>query len=193
MRDLYSSTMRGILAEESLDKAGRLKFHPEANYFSADISKKLHIDEIDEVYIQQSKNMLTVFVAITAFENVTREFIYNILYEKHADLWFENGVQNNIKTKAESRKSTEQKVRYHNNRGDDMMSYVDFADLPKIITSQDNWLLFEPYVSNMDWVKNIFSQLELSRNVIMHSGQIDDFDIARVGMNIRDWLRQINA
>lgn len=42
-------------------------------------------------------------------------------------------------------------------------------------------------------MRTIFEDIEKSRNVIMHSGVLDDFDIARVGMNIRDWLHQINV
>ena len=77
-----------------------------------------------------------------------------------------------------------------------MMSFLEFGDLPKIICSQNNWQFFEPYFSfngAPEWIKSIFSDLEKSRNVIMHSGILDDFDIARVGLNIRDWLHQINA
>ena len=91
------------------------------------------------------------------------------------------------------RKEKESKIRWHSNRGDDLLSYVDFGDLSKIMVSQDNWSLFEPYVYNQEWVKTIFADLEESRNVIMHSGILDEYDSSRVGMNIRDWLSQINA
>jgi hypothetical protein len=76
------------------------------------------------------------------------------------------------------------------------MSYIEFGHLSKIITSQDNWKLFEVYfgfTNSQEWVKTLFEDLEKSRNVIMHSGILDEYDIARVGMNIRDWLHQINA
>ena len=38
--DLYSFAFRGLLTEESLDKTGRLKYHPEAIYFSEEIAKQ---------------------------------------------------------------------------------------------------------------------------------------------------------
>lgn len=62
--------------------------------------------------------------------------------------------------------------------------------------SQENWQYFEPYFSfsgSQEWIRSIFGDIEKSRNVIMHSGILNDFDIARVGLNIRDWLHQINA
>ena len=110
--------------------------------------------------------------------------------------WWTKGVQNGIREKAESRKNTETKVKWHVNRGDMMMSYLEFGDLPKIICSQNNWPHFElffPFQNAQEWVKTTFDSIEKSRNVIMHSGVLDELDIVRVGMNIIDWLHQINA
>ena len=194
--DLYSFVFRGALAEESLDKEGRLKYSPEAIYFSEDIAKKLFLHEIDEKYVQQSKSMITVFTAITAFENATREFVYAILLDAYKTEWWGKGIQPNIKDKAEKRKENESKIKWHISRGDAMMSFLEFGDLPKIMCSQENWQYFEPYFSfsgSQEWIRSIFGDIEKSRNVIMHSGVLDDFDIARVGLNIRDWLHQINA
>ncbi len=194
--DLYSFTFRGLLVDEALDKAGRLQYSPEALYFSEEIAKKLFLSEIDEKYVQQSKSMITAFSAITAFENATREFVYSVLYDEYKNEWWTKGIQTSIREKAESRKETESKVKWHVNRGDAMMSYLEFGHLPKIMTSTDNWKLFEAYFgfpNAQEWIKTLFEDIEKSRNVIMHSGVLDEFDISRVGMNIRDWLHQINA
>lgn len=191
--DLYSFAFRGQLAEEALDKAGRKKYSNEEAFFSEELAKKLHFDEIDSKYVEQSKTMLTVFATITAFENATREFVYSVLFEKYKTEWWSKGVQKSIRDRAESRKEQEAKVKWHVSRGDAMMSYLDFGDLTKIMLSGDNWPQFESYVDSQDWVRAIFDDIEKSRNVIMHSGVLDEYDIARVGLNIRDWLRQINA
>lgn len=191
--DIYSYVFRGRLAEEALDKVGRQNYHPEAIYYSEDVAKKLSLHEIDEKYVQRSKSMITVFAAITAFENATRDYVYKVLVDAYKTDWWNKGIQGSIKIKAESRKEKESKIRWHVNRGDEMMSYLDFGDLAKTMTSSDNWNFFEPDVVSQEWVKNLFEDVETSRNVIMHSGILDDYDISRVGMNIRDWLRQINA
>ena len=192
--DLYSFVFRGQLAEEALDKAGRKKYSTEEDaFFSEELAKKLHFNEIDSKYVEQSKTMLTVFATITAFENATREFVYSVLIEKYRNDWWIKGVQKSIRDRAESRKNQEAKVKWHVSRGDAMMSYLDFGDLTKIMLSGDNWPFFETYVDSQDWVRAIFDDIEKSRNVIMHSGVLDEYDIARVGLNIRDWLRQINA
>ena len=193
--DLYSFVFRAHLAEESLQKERRIKTASDS-FFSYELSKILHFDEIDSKYLEQSKTMITVFSTITAFENASREFIYSVLKDQYGDNWWINGVQQKIRDKAEKRKESETKVKWHVNRGDMMMSYLDFGDLPSIICAPSNWLLFEPYFgfsNSQEWIKTIFESIEKSRNVIMHSGVLDDLDIARVGMNIVDWLHQINA
>ncbi len=191
--DLYSFVFRGILADEALDNAGRKQYSKEDLFFSEEVEKKLNFNEIDKKYLEQSKSMLTVFATITAFENATREFIYSVLLEKYGSDWWEKGVHKSIRDRAEPRKKAESSVKWHVSRGDAMMSYLDFGDLPKIITKAENWEVFEPSVGTQPWVNAIFTDIEKSRNVIMHSGILDDYDIIRVGMNIRDWLRQINA
>lgn len=194
--DLYSFAFRGQLAEEALNKAGHKRYSTEEAFFSEELAKKLHFDEIDPKYVEQSKTMLTVFATITAFENATREFVYMTLNDAYGDEWWTKGVQPGIRDKAQSRRDTETKVKWHVNRGDMMMSYLEFGDLPKIICSQNNWPHFEPYFGftySQEWVKTTFDAIEKSRNVIMHSGVLDELDIARVGMNIIDWLHQINA
>ncbi len=194
--DLYSFVFRGELAEAALDKAGRLRYSPEALYFSEEVANTLHLYSMDERFVQQSKSMITVFAAITAFENVTREFVYLTLLDAYKNEWWQNGIQRTIRENAEIRKASESSVKWHVNRGDAMMYYLDFKDLPKIITSSENWPHFEVYFAfpnSCEWVKSLFSDIEKSRNVIMHSGILDDHDISRVGMNIRDWLVQINA
>ncbi len=194
--DLYSFVFRGQLAEQALDKAGRKKYSTEEAFFSEELEKKLHYNEIDPKYVEQSKTMITVFATITAFENATREFVYTTLVGAYGADWWAKGVQTGIREKAQTRKDTETKVKWHVHRGDAMMSYLEFGDLPKIMCSQGNWPYFEPYFgfqNGQEWVKTIFESIGSSRNVIMHSGVLDDLDIIRVGMNIRDWLQQINA
>ena len=156
--DLYSFAFRGILAEEALDKAGHKKYTAEEAFFSESLAKELHFDEIDSKYVEQSKTMITVFATITAFENATREFVFSTLAGAYGDDWWAKGVQNGIREKAQSRKDSETKVKWHINRGDMMMSYLEFGDLPKIMCSQGNWPYFEPYFATVyKWniIKNL--------------------------------------
>jgi len=55
----------------------------------------------------------------------------------------------------------------------------------------DNWEYFEPHIISLEWAQQIIKTLERSRNVIMHSGDLSDQDLARIGTLIRDWVRQV--
>ena len=63
-----------------------------------------------------------------------------------------------------------------------MINYVDFADLANIMGQ--NYDLFEVHIVSLEWAKQIFTTLEKSRNVIMHSGELGERDIERIGMRI---------
>lgn len=80
------------------------------------------------------------------------------------------------------------KFRWHGARGTSEMNYCDFSDLSSIIVT--NWDVFENLLSNLEWAKAILNALEKSRNIVMHGGVLSKEDIERIGMNIRDWIRQ---
>lgn len=65
------------------------------------------------------------------------------------------------------------------------------ADLANIMGQ--NYDLFEVHIVSLEWAKQIFTTLEKSRNVIMHSGELGERDIERIGINIRDWISQVGA
>ena len=56
-----------------------------------------------------------------------------------------------------------------------------------------NWVLFEDYVQNQEWMKLVISTVERSRNVIMHSGDLGLQDVERIATSIKDWIRQVGA
>lgn len=93
--------------------------------------------------------------------------------------------------RAEKRKTDEDKIKWHTNRGMHPIYYTTMADLVNGI--RNNWEHFEPYVQSVDWVASVFDAVERSRNVIMHSGVLDQGDIERLGIFIRDWIKQVGA
>jgi hypothetical protein len=50
--------------------------------------------------------------------------------------------------------------------------------------------LFEDLLGNMEWVKAALNSLEKSRNTAMHGGSVAKEDVERIGINIREWIRQ---
>ena|ERR1700730_6042394 len=187
---LYEFAFRGILAEEALDKCGRL--HPNLVGALADgFAERLGIELLDEQFVASARQMAMVYTAVTAFENSVRKFISNVLLEKLGENWWETAASANMKKKVESRQKDEEKVRWHTQRGASQITYTDMSDLGNII--RNNWPHFEPHIPSAEWANAVFDIIERSRNVIMHSGYLGPEDVERVGINIRDWIKQVGT
>ena len=187
---LYEFAFRGFLAEEALDKAGRL--HPNvAGALDEEIAQRLAVDLLDEGFLTGARRMAVVYMAISAFENSVRKLITTILLEKVGENWWDQCVSAGIRKKVENRQKEEEKIKWHSQRGASSITYTDLGDLGNII--RNSWEHFEPHVPSIEWANGVLDTIERSRNVIMHSGYLDRVDIERVGMNIRDWVKQVGA
>ncbi len=135
--------------------------------------------------------MATVYTAIAAFEGMVRDLVQRVLIDETGADWWEQKVASGVRAKAKKRQDEEAQHRFHTQRGDDPISFIDFGDLLNIMRANEE--AFAPYWSGPEWARGIFDAVERSRNVIMHSGLLDAEDIERVGVNIRDWIRQVGA
>jgi hypothetical protein len=188
---LYSFVFKGLLTEEALDSAGRQHRHVFSEGWESETSIRLAIPFLDEELVKKSRKMAVVYTAICAFENSVRDFISRKLLEEKGENWWELCVKAEIRKKAEDRRNAEKDVRWLTPRGDSMIHYTDFGDLVAIMGKPENWVFFEVHIVSLDCAKQIINTLEKSRNVIMHSGELDPKDIERVGTYIRDWARQV--
>lgn len=187
---LYSFVFKGMLTKQALEKTDAKDYKSIAKIDEEEIFKILCIDELSDELVIRSKKMSYVFIAISALENSIREFVTQKLLEEKGPNWWEDCVSKKIRDKAESRKEEEDKIKWHTQRGDNFINYTEFGDLISIMRG-DNWEYFEPHVISIEWAQQIIKTLERSRNVIMHSGELSDQDLARIGTLIRDWTRQI--
>jgi hypothetical protein len=189
--EIYAFTFRGILADTALDSTQRRRRASLGGNEDLEIARRLPIDLLDEELIVRARKMATVYIAIAAFENTVREFVSKRLLEIEGADWWTKVVSEKIRTKADSRREEETKIRWHTPRGDEPINYTEFGDLASIIGQ--NWPNFENHLQSQDWVRQIISVLERSRNVIMHSGDLSMVDVERIATSIRDWVRQVGA
>ena len=187
MDNLYSFVYRGVLAEESLDKAGRQRRRHFGAAAAAQLQKALSFDLLDQDCLTRAQFMSTVYTAIHAFENMVRMLVAKAMAEHHGEGWWSK-VPDRIQKTVKIRMEEDAKFRWHGARGSSEMNYCDFGDLASIITT--NWSVFETLLANLEWVKAVLNTLEKSRNIVMHGGVLAKEDIERIGMNIRDWIRQ---
>ena len=185
--DLYSFVYRGVLTEEALDKVGRQRrSHLGAEDVRA-IQRTLSFDYLDPDRLVAAQRMALVYAALHAFENSVRDTISKAMAEKHGEAWWDK-VPEKIRRMAKSRMEEDAKFRWHGARGASAITYCDFGDMSSIIVT--NWDVFEDLLGNMEWAKAVLNALEKSRNIVMHGGALAKEDVERIGMNIRDWIRQ---
>ena len=188
---LYAFTFRGQLAEQAVLGTGLSTRAGMEDVNVGEFSKAVSIDLLDDDDVDTAREMAVVYVAITAFERAARRFVQRVLFEEFGDDWWARGVSEKIRKFAERRQAEEVKTRWHADRGGDPLDYTEMGQLPNII--QQNWELFEAHVPRLDWATALFGTVERSRNVIMHSGELSLEDAERVGINIRDWVRQVGT
>jgi len=187
MKELYPFVYRGLLTEESLDKAGRKTSYKFGSEESRLINEKLSLDMLDDEAIASAQRMARVYTAVHAFENTVRDFVRAAMIEEYKEEWWSH-VPKKIQTKATTRMEDEAKFRWHGARGGVEIDYCDFGDLSSIIVTQ--WDIFKVVLVDMEWAKSLLGVLERSRNIVMHGGVLAMQDIERIGGNIRDWVRQ---
>jgi len=187
MDTLSPFVFRGLLTQESLDKAGRKQSYKSGSEEALLINAKLSLEMLDEDVVAAAQRMALVYTAIHAFENVVRDFVRAAMVELHKEEWWSH-VPAKIQTKAKTRMEEEAKFRWHGARGGAEIEYCDFGDLSSIITTQ--WEIFKDVLVDLEWAKSLLSVLERSRNIVMHGGVLSIQDIERIGGNIRDWVRQ---
>lgn len=182
---------KGQLAAETVRKftdAGKKSAEIEFD----EIATKVSLSLLDEDHVIAARKMSAIYIAIASFENSVRDLVSSRLLEQQGANWWDVCVTNtDIKNRAKTRQEIEKQIRWHQARGLNPIYYTELGDLASIIHT--NWSSFEDLLHDIDWVRQIFKALERSRNVIMHSGQLSMDDIERVGVFIRDWLRQVGG
>lgn len=184
----YAFVYRGHLAKQALGRAGYVENHDELDL--GKIEKALCVELLDGEYVSRARRMAVVYVAIAAFENSLRKLVASTLREEVGEEWWETCVSDRIKKKALKRKQDEEKFRWHAQRGDNLLAYTDLPDLASVFLNNQGHFA-DLLEAEFEWVKQILHIMEKSRNVIMHSGELDMEDIVRLGINIRDWNRQV--
>lgn len=186
---LYSFVFKGLLTDQALDQTQRLTKSKLNNGGLDQLYSTLGVEDLDEELVLKARKMAVVYTAIAAFENSVRKFISKKLFETKGENWWIIAVSEKIRSRAEGRRDEENKIRWHTPRGDENINYTEFGDLLTII--RNNWEDFEPHITSIEWADQIIKTLERSRNVIMHSGELVNQDIERIGMFIRDWINQV--
>lgn len=178
-------SMRNLLLESDLAKL-------ENSGINIDHSKGIEKSELVDIelfesdIIQSAKTMADFYVLYYAFENSVRRLISGRLSEKYGMNWWDTnvpeGVKNNVKDKQSKEKDTVMSI-----RSEDPLTYTNFGELIDILNK--NWVDFSDSIRSQKAMQQILGQFNLIRNTIAHSCELNEDEILRLKLLVKDWLR----
>lgn len=152
------------------------------------ISQKDIVDTelFEHEILASARKMARFYVYYYAFENSIRSLISGRLEEKHGINWWElkapPGVKKNVSDNQAKERDTAMAI-----RSEDPLSYTNFGELIDIITF--NWDDFSDTIRSKKSMESVVSQFSKIRNVIAHSCELEEDDIFRLMLLIKDWFR----
>lgn len=168
------------LEKEGISVSNGNDFIPVSRVVERDFSPRVWHDAI---------SMSSVYTALFCIENTIRNFIVERMSERYGLEWWEVKVPKKIKESVVSLKKQEEKNKYHSSRSGSDIGYTMLGNLGQIIISC--WDDFSDIIPNQAWLTSRMDDLEMSRNIIMHTGSLPPDEIDRIESIVRDLLRQI--
>jgi len=133
-----------------------------------------------------AKKMADFYILYFSLENSVRKLITDVLQENYGDNWYAQKVPSGIKTEIE-KKQKKEKDTAMSIRSEDPLAYANFGELIDIFNS--NWEDFKDILRSQKSVQDTLSQFNKIRNIIAHSCELNDDEIIRFKLLIKDWLR----
>jgi hypothetical protein len=178
-------SMRNLMLESDLEKL-------EKSGINIDHVKNIEKDELVDIelfeleLIQEAKKMADFYVLYYAFENSIRRLISGRLSEKYGLNWWDTnvpeGVKVNVKDKQNKERDTLMSI-----RSDEPLSYTNFGELIDILNK--NWTDFSDLIRSQKAMQQVLGQFNLIRNIIAHSCELNEDEIIRLKLLVKDWLR----
>jgi hypothetical protein len=195
MSDAMKEIERGILSSLLLaDTFRRLANDDGISVAREDLSEaqretELEFADFSPQIRSQALKMQSVYVQFFCLENAARELISQTLAEKHGANWWETKVPAKIRENVLKMKKKEEVNRYLASRSTADIGYTFFGQLSDIIVAC--WEDFRPLFPEQTWVTSRFNDLEMCRNIIMHTNVLPESEIGRIEGLVRDWLSQV--
>ena len=143
-------------------------------------------DLFEQEILSKARKMADFYVLYYSLENSVRKLITDVLSEKYDIDWWEQKIPSGIKQNVQKLQG-EEKITAMSIRSEDNLSYVNFGELIDIFNQ--NWNDFADILRSKKAVQDTLSKFSKVRNVIAHSCELNDDEILRFKLLIKDWLR----
>jgi hypothetical protein len=134
--------------------------------------------------------MSNAYRMLFLLENNLRIFLQEKLYEKYGTQWWEKGISQGLRDKADERKNEENSLGFKISETKNDIEYLSFPDLSKIIVNQ--WKeVFESIFKDQSTVELKLKELEAIRNAIAHNRTLSNTSMTRLEQYESDILNLI--
>lgn len=183
--DIKLFGMHNLLLETELKKL-------EESGIAIDHAKTIQQAEIVDVdlfegdILQEARKMADFYVLYYSLENSIRRLISERLSEKYGALWWKNKVPEGVQKEVE-KKQREERETIMSFRSEDPLAYTNFGELISIF--DQNWADFSDTLRSQKAMQTILSQFNKIRNVVAHSCALNEDEIKRFELSVKDWFR----
>jgi|WetSurMetagenome_2_1015567.scaffolds.fasta_scaffold401075_1 hypothetical protein len=150
------------------------------------VDKLVDLEDFEFEIVKDAQKMAAFYMIYYCMENSIRNFVSQRLEEIHGEDWWINQVSGTIRAEIEKRKKDEQESGM-TARSDDPLAYTFFGELSDIINQ--NWIDFADTLKSQKAVSRVLSSFNKIRNVIAHSCILQEDEILRLRLLVRDWIR----
>jgi hypothetical protein len=177
--------MKNILLEgalQDLESKGIETGHPPSTSEEQTVDTEMFEHDI----LVRARRMADFYVLYFAMENGVRRLLTEVLSEKYGSEWWTKAVPEGVRKSVEQKQKEELETAM-SIRSDDPLAYTNFGELIDIFNA--NWDEFAEVLRSRRAVQDTLSQFNKIRNIIAHSCELNDDEIARFALLIRDWIR----
>ena len=146
-----------------------------------------YLGQVSSSLIAQSDSMSEFYRLFYILEVEMRRFVNDVL-EQAGEGWWDTRVPQSVKDNAKKAREREENEGL-SPRSDDMIDYTTLGELGEII--RENWDLFQGLLTGVskNRVLRVVNRLNLARGPIAHCGLLEEDDIVRLKLSIRDWYK----
>jgi hypothetical protein len=119
-------------------------------------------------------------------ENSIRRLLSERLEERHGPNWWTSKVPQGVRD-AVDKKQRDERDTTMSIRSEDLLTYTNFGELIAIFDA--NWADFGDTLRSQKAMQQILSQFNKVRNLVAHSCVLNDDEITRFKLLVKDWFR----
>jgi hypothetical protein len=177
--------MHNLLLESELNKleASGVQIEHTKTIQKAEV---VDVDLFESDILQEARKMADFYVLYYSLENSIRRLISERLSEKHGPNWWKSRVPSGLQSEVD-KKQKEERDTIMSIRSDDPLTYTNFGELIGVFDA--NWSDFSDTLRSQKAMQQILSQFNKIRNVVAHSCELNEDEITRFQLLVKDWFR----